>query len=262
MQGGEAALHVACRRALPRQAVPAVFVVLEAMPLTPSGKVDPAALPLPSPPHNGRSAQPTKTLARSTDKTVPTTMITAPPQCAPGGAGCGHQYERDGGLDALPRTELERLVAGVWAEALRLPTQALPLRLADNFFALGGSSATAVQMVALLGDAEARAAAAATTQPTAHGGRRKAKASVTSDWSLADPRVRYCALFRKPRLVDYARFVGWAAVGAPTRSATDAAKFAAQLADGIPSAAEAAEAALALMERWAERLHPPSPPLN
>ena len=55
-------------------------------------------------------------------------------------------------------------------------------------------------------------------QPTAHGGRRKAKASVTSDWSLADPRVRYCALFRKPRLVDYARFVGWAAVGAPTRS--------------------------------------------
>ncbi len=86
---------------LPQHAVPAAFVELSRLPLTPSGKVDRRALPAP------------ERLART--------------------AG-----------SETPRTEAERILAGVWAEVLRLPE----VGVHDNFFELGGDSILSIQVVA------------------------------------------------------------------------------------------------------------------
>jgi hypothetical protein len=80
---------------LPAHLVPAVFVALERVPTTASGKIDKAALPAPS---NARPA-----LAR--------------------------------GYTA-PRTDLERRIAEVWAQVLRLDR----VGVHDGFFDLGGTS--------------------------------------------------------------------------------------------------------------------------
>jgi hypothetical protein len=93
-------------------------------------------------------------------------------------------------------TPMEAAVAEAWAGALGLSLS--DVRLEDNFFHLGGSSVTAVAMVKRL---------------------QTAQSAGSGDWSHHDPRVRYCALFRKPRLLDYAAFLEWVAVAAPTRSA-------------------------------------------
>jgi hypothetical protein len=93
---------------------------------------------------------------------------------------------------------MEAAVAEAWAGALGLPKSGVQLE--DNFFHLGGSSVTAVAMVKRL---------------------QAAQSEGSGDWSHHDPRVRYCALFRKPRLLDYAAFLEWVAVAAPTRSAGD-----------------------------------------
>ncbi|HWM94490.1 MAG TPA: amino acid adenylation domain-containing protein [Thermoanaerobaculia bacterium] len=89
------------RRKLPEAMVPAAFVPLDALPLTPGGKVDPRALPAPVEP----------ALAAET-----------------------------------PRTPLEVLVAGVFAEVLGVAEVPLNAR----FFDLGGNSLMATQVVTLL----------------------------------------------------------------------------------------------------------------
>ena len=89
-----------------------------------------------------------------------------------------------------------------WADVLGLAES--DVRLEDNFFHLGGSSVTAVAMVKRL---------------------QAVQSAGSGDWSHHDPRVRYCALFRKPRLLDYAAFLEWVAVAAPTRSAGDQQTF-------------------------------------
>src|SRR6185436_17890453 len=90
---------------LPDFMVPATFVLLEAFPLTPTGKVDRGALPEP-----GQS-----------------------------------RPELEDGYVA-PRTPIEEMIAGIWAEVLRLER----VGMQDNFFELGGHSLLATQLISRL----------------------------------------------------------------------------------------------------------------
>src|SRR6266566_5961562 len=87
---------------LPEFMIPAVFTELAALPLTPSGKVDRAALPAP-------------------DATRPEV----------------------GGRYVAPRTETERVLAGIWAQVLGIDR----VGAEDNFFALGGHSLLATRVI-------------------------------------------------------------------------------------------------------------------
>ncbi len=101
------ALRRTLRRTLPAPMLPAAFVVLDALPRTPTGKVDRAALP---PPVTGRRP----------DLDLP--------------------FEP-------PASELERLVASVWAATLGLAT----VGRRDDFTDLGGDSLDAMRIVARVG---------------------------------------------------------------------------------------------------------------
>ncbi len=88
------------RKLLPDYMIPSAFMVLEALPLTPSGKVDRKALP------------------------------------APEAATAGEGY-------VAPQGPVEELLAGIWAEVLRVGR----VGARDNFFELGGHSLLATQVV-------------------------------------------------------------------------------------------------------------------
>jgi amino acid adenylation domain-containing protein len=88
---------------LPDYMVPSAVVVLEALPVTPNGKVDRRALPLPAAPEGTAAAEP-------------------------------------------PRSPLEALVAGLWAESLGRGK----VGLHDDFFDLGGHSLLAVRLLVSL----------------------------------------------------------------------------------------------------------------
>jgi len=94
-----AGLRQSLQAALPAYMVPAVLVVLDELPFTPSGKVDRRSLPDP-----GAAAS------------------TAP--------------------HASPRTEVERTIAQVWLEVLKVERVGLD----DNFFDLGGHSLLAAEV--------------------------------------------------------------------------------------------------------------------
>ncbi|NOK23759.1 condensation domain-containing protein, partial [Corallococcus carmarthensis] len=86
---------------LPEYMVPPVLQVLEAMPLTPNGKVDRKALP-----------------------------------AVEAVAATSREYE-------APRNEVEKTLAGIWAEVLRVPR----VGVKDSFFELGGHSLMAMRVV-------------------------------------------------------------------------------------------------------------------
>jgi acyl carrier protein len=88
---------------LPEFMVPDAFVMLDALPLTASGKVDRRALPAPE---RGRAA-------------VESTYV-------------------------APRSPMEELIAGIWAEVLGLAQ----ISVHDNFFEVGGHSLLATQVMA------------------------------------------------------------------------------------------------------------------
>ncbi len=90
---------------LPAAMMPSAFVFLDALPLSPNGKVNREALPEPS--HNRSEA------------------------CE---------------AFVAPRTELEQIVAGIWAEVLKLER----IGVHDSFFELGGHSLLATQIVSRL----------------------------------------------------------------------------------------------------------------
>ncbi|MEA2693150.1 MAG: hypothetical protein QOJ16_2537, partial [Acidobacteriota bacterium] len=106
-EDGAADLPAYLRGRLPEHMVPAVFVLLPALPLTGHGKVDRRALA----------------------RIVPAAGETRPPRA--GGA---------------PRTEVEALLAGIWAEVLGVGR----VGIEDDFFALGGHSLLATQVVSRL----------------------------------------------------------------------------------------------------------------
>ena len=90
------------RASLPEYMVPSLVVAMDAIPLTPNGKVDRAALPDPF-----------------------------------GHAAGSAQYEP-------PTSEMELLLAGVWAEVLKIER----VGVNDNFFDLGGHSLLSLRVAA------------------------------------------------------------------------------------------------------------------
>jgi amino acid adenylation domain-containing protein len=98
-----AELRVLLRRQLPEHMIPAFFVVLARLSLTPNGKVDRKALP------------------------------------APEQQGSEESY-------VSPRTPVEEVLAGIWAEVLGLAR----VGVADSFFDLGGHSLLAIQVMSRL----------------------------------------------------------------------------------------------------------------
>ena len=96
-------LHRYVSQKLPQQMMPTAFVMLTALPLTPNGKIDRRALPAPD-------------LAAIVSD--PTTFV-------------------------APRNALERQLATIWAEVLKLER----VGIHHNFFKLGGHSLIAVQLL-------------------------------------------------------------------------------------------------------------------
>jgi acyl carrier protein len=95
------------KQKLPDYMIPAAFVSLDSMPLTPNGKIDRRALPAPA--------------SLRTETTAAAAYV-------------------------APQSDLERIIAGIWQEALqveRVSTQ-------DNFFDLGGHSLLLAQVHARL----------------------------------------------------------------------------------------------------------------
>ncbi|MEO1348694.1 MAG: amino acid adenylation domain-containing protein [Cyanobacteria bacterium J06635_15] len=90
------------QKQLPEYMVPSAFVPLQRMPLTPNGKLDRQALP------------------------VPDTL-----------------HSENGSIFVAPRTEIEVLLADIWAQVLRLEK----VGIHDNFFELGGDSILSIQII-------------------------------------------------------------------------------------------------------------------
>jgi amino acid adenylation domain-containing protein len=93
---------------LPPAMVPSVFVFIDSLPLTPTGKIDRKALPEPD-----------------------------------------HQRSRPEDSYIAPRTEIEHVLAGIWAEVLQLQR----VGVSDDFFELGGHSLLATQIVSRIREA-------------------------------------------------------------------------------------------------------------
>jgi amino acid adenylation domain-containing protein len=100
-------LRAFLKEKLPEYMAPSSFVLLEALPLSPNGKVDRKALPAPERPRAELS-----------------------PSFEP------------------PRSDLEKTLAGIWAEVLQLDQ----VGIRDNFFDLGGHSLALVRVMARVRD--------------------------------------------------------------------------------------------------------------
>jgi amino acid adenylation domain-containing protein len=131
------------RRSLPEYMLPSAFVVLGALPLNPSGKVDRKALPAPE----------------------------------------GTREAASAAVYADPGNELERTLAGVWREVLKVDRVGVD----DNFFDLGGHSLLAAQVHARLA-------------------------------GLAEREVELLDLFRYPTVASLAAFLGGGAAAASPRA--------------------------------------------
>src|SRR5205807_233223 len=114
-----AELRAFLRQALPDYMVPAAFVFLDRLPLTPSGKLDRRALPAPA--TSGREPA----LAEGSVESEP--ALTGGSQPAFAGS-LGQRASHSGRI--APRTPAEELLAGLWAEVLGVARVGRD----DNFF--------------------------------------------------------------------------------------------------------------------------------
>jgi amino acid adenylation domain-containing protein len=114
-------LRRALRERLPEPMVPSAFVVLEALPHTPNGKIDRKALPAPE-----EAAAETGAAADG---------------IADGSGDGGVVRDPDGFV--APRTPTEQVLAEIWREVLGLPR----VSIYDNFFDLGGHSLLSPRVV-------------------------------------------------------------------------------------------------------------------
>jgi acyl carrier protein len=101
-------LRLFLRQKLPDHMIPSAFVLLVALPLTPSGKMDRRALPHPE-----------------------------------------QEWLEAGSGYVAPRDVVEEVLAGMWAEILRLER----VGVYDNFFELGGHSLLAMQLMSRIREA-------------------------------------------------------------------------------------------------------------
>jgi amino acid adenylation domain-containing protein/non-ribosomal peptide synthase protein (TIGR01720 family) len=100
---------------LPQYMIPGIFVCLKSFPLTPNGKIDRHALPIPkiTSDYTHSSASPSGRL-------------------------------RDRELSATPRNQIESTLVNIWQEVLQVDN----IGIYDNFFELGGDSIMSLQVIA------------------------------------------------------------------------------------------------------------------
>jgi amino acid adenylation domain-containing protein len=125
----KSALAAWLRQRLPEFMVPSLFVFLDALPLSPNGKVDRRALPAPD--RRGSREHATDLFDGATVE-----RLLGRSERLPGSAPA------DGG-DREPSNPLEELLAGIWAEVLGLDRVGVD----EDFFSLGGHSLLAVRAV-------------------------------------------------------------------------------------------------------------------
>ncbi|HVH12652.1 MAG TPA: amino acid adenylation domain-containing protein, partial [Longimicrobium sp.] len=116
-RAGERAMRDHLRRALPEHMVPAAFVTLPRLPLSANGKVDRAALPAP----------------------VASAAIV---ESAAPAAPAAEEVAADADAYVDPRTPVEEVLAGIFAEVLKLDR----VSIHDSFFDLGGHSLKATRV--------------------------------------------------------------------------------------------------------------------
>ncbi|HEY0636054.1 MAG TPA: condensation domain-containing protein, partial [Pseudonocardiaceae bacterium] len=131
---------------LPAHLVPALWSVLDAFPLTASGKLDRARLPEPLPPGLSRPTTTDASEAAGTIGTADTTSQNNPagltPTKPPDTAGTFGTTAADEAGDGP--SDVERAVRGLWADELGT-TEAL--RADAEFFAVGGHSLSAIRLL-------------------------------------------------------------------------------------------------------------------
>jgi amino acid adenylation domain-containing protein len=199
--GVDTALWLFCKHRLPPAQMPSQFVLCGSLPLSDGGKLDRRRLP--APPSPGARHVP-----RAESSPLVAESPPAPQQ--------GEELPVDGaatsirslGLSANElRTPMERIVARAWGKVLNMPD----LGPHDRFWDLGGTSLLAIQMLQEL-------QRELDVMPE---DQKRGDFQDTKDHAC----VRLCGLHRKPKLRDYAAFVEWAAVPAPTGGDEQAGVF-------------------------------------
>lgn len=109
-------LYAFLKARLPEHMLPSAFVMLDALPLTPSGKLDRQALPA----------------------ALPGALLAAGGSRESRAAGNGHPAHGAG----TPRTPLERQIAAVWLRVLKVDS----IGVDDDFFERGGHSMLAIRL--------------------------------------------------------------------------------------------------------------------
>ncbi|MGW0330946.1 non-ribosomal peptide synthetase [Streptomyces sp. NPDC003011] len=193
-----AALRARLRQTLPAYMVPDRLEPLDALPLTPNGKTD------------------RKALRRIADA-LPARQDTTRPHEA-------------------PRTDTERRLAAAWAEILKVPAERVGR--ADDFFALGGTSLSAVQLVV-------RTGRAFTLRDMARHPTLAALAAFVDDPAATAPGTTAAAPARRSVAPGTAR----AAAG--VTPAADAAPFEVVRTEGSPAVLTVDRPALADPAAWA-----------
>jgi hypothetical protein len=176
--GGQLVLALHCKQRLPAHEVPTQMIYMADWPLLASGKIDRKRLVPPALLQSTAGAA--AIAAAAVDIAAADPSVHAQSHLA---AAAGTAYASD----------LEHLVAEAFQHVLELPHVPPP---SGHFFELGGSSLTAVQLLATLSAWLSDAA----KNPTG-----VAKFLLGPD----ERKVRLCALQRKPRVRTYAAFLEW-----------------------------------------------------